>query len=693
MMKRSKEQIITKREIKMRRFLNMIGVTLTALVINTQVFSQQSVDTATIMDEVTVTATKRSMNKSALPYSVELLTREESSRNLSRTVPESLAGIPGIFIQKTNHAGGAPFVRGLTGNQSLILVDGIRLNNSIFRYGPNQYLTLVDPFIVDRIEVVKGTGSVQYGSDAMTGVINIQTNSLKFREQALWREKATARITESGMELSVRPELKYEGKRFAFVVGASHKKFGDLKGGDTTGFQRPSGYGEHAFDIKLMADLGKSWTITSSYQWLRQQDVPVYHKYKLENYALNTSDPLTRGFGYMKLNKKFNRPFIKELDFFISNQFIEESRYIRKNSSQVLRSERDHISTISGGVDMLTAILSTWTANSGIEIYADRVESSRSERNVGGGSINSMRGLYPNGATYSNLAMYSLHHLNFGRLKLEGGLRYNFYQAKITDITLGRIRLKPSALVFQGGLNYQLTKGIHLYANISDGFRAPNIDDLGTLGIVDFRYEIPAYGLRPERSVNHEVGLKYFDSKFSGSLAVFRTNLFDLISRVKTAEVVSGYDVYKKINIDKGYIRGWEMQAAYQPLKQIRLHAAATSLFGQSITKDQPLRRIPPFNARLGSEYYITNYVFGIVFDYASAQRRLESGDKSDNRIPAGGTPGFNILNLHAGVTYRNMTIRTYLNNVFNQDYRTHGSGINGMGRAFSMMLVWQFNH
>jgi outer membrane receptor protein involved in Fe transport len=326
-------------------------------------------------------------------------------------------------------------------------------------------------------------------------------------------------------------------------------------------------------------------------------------------------------------------------------------------------------------------------------MYADKVESSRSESNIDGGSVTRMRGLYPNGATYSNLAIYSLHHLNFGRLKIEGGLRYNIHQAKINDITLGRISLNPMALVFQGGLNYQLMKGIHLYANMSDGFRAPNIDDLGTLGIVDFRYEIPSYDLRPERSVNHEVGLKYFASKFSGTVAVFRTNLFDLISRVKTSEVVSGYDVYKKINIDKGFIRGWEMQAAYQPFKQIRLHASATSLFGQSITKDQPLRRIPPFNARLGAEHYISNCVFGFVFDHASAQRRLESGDKSDNRIPVGGTPGFNILNLHASGTYRSVTIRTYLNNVFNQDYRTHGSGINGMGRAFSMMLIWQFNH
>lgn len=693
MMRMIRELNTTGKRIKIEMGkLTIIGVGLTCLFYS-QLFSQQVSDTARLMDEVTVTATKRSVGKLQLPYSVEIMTREDISRNLSRTVPESLAGVPGVFVQKTNHAGGAPFVRGLTGNQSLILVDGVRLNNSIFRYGPNQYMTLIDPFIVERIDVVKGTGSVQYGSDAMTGVINIQTNSLKFRDRSVWSEKITTRVTESGMEFSLRPELKYEGKRFAFIIGGSHKKFGDLKGGDSTGFQSPSGYGEKAFDIKMMSDLGSNWIITASYQWLRQTDVPVYHKYQLENFAVNTSDPITRGFGYLKMNKKFNRTFIKELDIFVSNQAIEESRYTQKNTSEILRSELDHINTISGGVDVMSEILPAWTINSGIEMYADKVESSRTDRNINGDSPTSLRGLYPNDAVYTNLAIYSLHHLSLGKLKVEGGLRYNMHCATMTESTLGKIRLTPSALVFQGGLNYQLFKGLNLYANISDGFRSPNIDDLGTLGIVDFRYEVPAYDLKPERSINHEVGVKYSSKKISSSIAVFRTNLFDLITRVKTGEVINGYDVYKKINVDKGFIRGWEMQANYTPSARIRLYASATSIYGQSITKDQPLRRMPPFNARMGGEYQISKYILGVVYDHASPQRRLESGDKSDNRIPAGGTPGFNILNLHAGAKIKNVTLRSYLNNIFNQDYRTHGSGINGMGRAFSMILIWQFNH
>jgi outer membrane cobalamin receptor len=226
--------------------------------------SQTSADSIKRMEDVVITATRKSTAAAVLPYAVNVLDQNSIQTQLSRTVPESLSGVPGLFIQKTNHGGGSPFLRGLTGNQSLILVDGIRLNNSIFRFGPNQYLTLVDPYLVEKIEVIKGTGSVQHGSDAMTGVINIQTTSLQLGSKPSWQSKVLIRLTESGMEFTQRPELKYEGKKFAFVLGATSKKFGDLKGGDTTGFQRPTGYGEFSYDMKMKIDLGAEWQLTAA---------------------------------------------------------------------------------------------------------------------------------------------------------------------------------------------------------------------------------------------------------------------------------------------------------------------------------------------------------------------------------------------------------------------------------------------
>jgi hemoglobin/transferrin/lactoferrin receptor protein len=654
--------------------------------------AQENADSIIQMEQVTVTATRKVQALVSLPYAAEVLHRNQLERQLSRTVPEALQGVPGVFIQKTNHAGGSPFVRGLTGNQSLILVDGIRMNNAIFRYGPNQYMTLIDPLIVDRIEVVKGTGSVQYGSDAMTGVINIHTQNLQFQDKPEWKETLQSRITSNGMETTWRPEIRYAGKRIAFVVGADTKRFGDLKGGDTTGFQRPSGYQEKALDVKLKVDAGKGWLIKLANHWLAQDNVPVYHKYRLENFAVNTSDPISRGFSYVQARKTFQKGLIRQMDFFTSRQYITETRYTRKNASTATRYERDAISTVAAGADVFMKFTSQWDANSGIEMYADEVRSYRNDFTTSLSLQGNKRGLYPDRSTYQNMAAYSMHHLHWHRLNIEAGLRYNQYVAKLNDQTLGKVALKPGALVFQGGINYRLAGKWYVYANLSEGFRAPNIDDLGTLGIVDFRYEIPAYGLKPERSLNMESGLKYAAKQASFSASVFRTNLSGLISRIKTPAVVAGYDVYTKVNVDKAFIKGWEAQAAVEPMKGLLLSGSATSLFGESITKAQPLRRIPPFNSRLSAEYRQAAFRAGLLYDHAAPQRRLEAGDKADNRIPVGGTPGFNILHAFAGFEKGFIATRLYLNNIFNADYRTHGSGINGMGRSVSLTTTIQFS-
>ena len=354
--------------------------------------------------------------------------------------------------------------------------------------------------------------------------------------------------------------------------------------------------------------------------------------------------------------------------------------------------EKDVVKTVSCGADLLVQFNKVWDANTGIEIYNDLISSKRSDKDGLSGSVKQLRGLYPDNATYANFSIYNLHHLHWGRLKAEAGVRFNFYTAKITDITLGNVKISPSAAVFQGGLNYQLLKPLFLYANISDGFRAPNIDDLGTLGIVDFRYEIPAYDLKPERSVNTEIGLKIVTKKISFSTALFKTNLYGLITRVATGAAMNGYQVYKKINVDRGYIKGWETQFGYKLFKGLNIYGNATSLFGQSITRNQPLRRIPPFNARLGADFATSQWTAGLTFDHASPQRRLDAGDKADNRIPAGGTPGFNLLNLYSGYQQKSLTFRLYWNNIFNTDFRTHGSGVNGMGSAVSGMLILSLN-
>jgi len=676
---------IMKMKNKRMKFLHII-CTVFLLSVGLQTYAQQ--DSTILLEEVVVTATKNLTRNKDLPYAIVTLSKAASNNRLSRTLPESLTGLPGVYIQKTNHGGGSPFVRGLTGNQTLLMVDGIRLNNSIFRFGPNQYLTLIDNLIVDKVEVVKGTGSVQFGSDALSGVINVITKSPSFSDKNKWSGKLTSRFTGFGMEKTVRPELSFSSRKFAFNAGVSNKKFGDLRGGDTTGFQTPSGYKELSWDAKAKWLIGKDWNLTASYQQLNQANVPVYHKYILENFAINNSDPLKREFGNVSLKKSFKNSFLKDISTYVAYQNIEEHRNSRKNGSNLLRLEDDRAATFSGGIDIKTKQSNIWTANTGFEFNADRIYSKRVDKDIMSNVGTSKRGLYPDGSVYNNAAIYSLHHIQINRFLIEAGGRYNSYSIGITDTTLGKVKMNPSALVFQTGISYKLSNLFTLYSNISSGYRAPNIDDMGTLGIVDFRYEVPAYDLQPEKSINYEAGVKWSSKKSSGVISVFNTSLSNLITRIKTGAAMSGYDIYKKINVEKGFIQGYEIQTAYTPTKNFNINVGLTSLYGQSVTRNEPLRRIPPLNGQLGFQYFNGIFHVGFIGDFASAQRRLAQGDKDDNRIKKGGTPGYNVFNFYSGVDLKFITLKMYLNNILNEDYRTHGSGINGMGRSISLTAV-----
>ena len=123
-----------------------------------------------------LSASRRNTSSLRLPFASSVLNVPTQSENIPRTVPESLSIIPGVFVQKTNHGGGSPFIRGLTGNQTLILIDGIRLNNSTFRYGPNQYLNTIDPFSVNKIEVLRGRPLLVYASQALGAMQGAQVS-------------------------------------------------------------------------------------------------------------------------------------------------------------------------------------------------------------------------------------------------------------------------------------------------------------------------------------------------------------------------------------------------------------------------------------------------------------------------------------------------------------------------------------
>lgn len=652
-------------------------------------------DTSAFLDPVVVTATRTVMKGHLLPYSYASIDTQNMKQSGARTMPELLMGTPGVFLQKTNHGGGSAFVRGLTGNQALIMLDGIRFNNSTFRYGPNQYLNTIDLYTIDKVEVIKGAGSVQYGSDALGGVIQLFSRDLDFGAGA-FKAKAIAKTVSADMEYTGRGEVSYQSSRFVFAAGYTNRTFGDLVGGDTTGRQSPSGYTEQSFDAKMKFRLGNNTTVTMSHQSTRQENVPLYHRVKLENYAYYFFSPQERSMSYLKLESKTNRPWAQAVNLILSlQQSFERREYLRNGNANRFR-EEDRVRTLGATVDVYSSWSKKWKSNTGIEFYYDKVNSAKYQYPVNGSAMLSLRGLYPDGASNRNFSLYTLHHLQAGKFNVEGGVRYNLLTIQITDTSkapgsLGTVNVRPSSLVTNAALGYQLNKHAGLFVSFSTGYRAPNIDDMGSLGLVDFRYEVPAYGLKPEKSYHTELGYRFRDHRFSASAAVFYMHLSNLITRVQVpGQQVNGYNVYTKQNSQESYMRGAELEWKYRLSARFFFDMSATYLFGQNLSAQEPMRRIPPLNGKAQLRYQHQQWYVTIENMAAAAQNRLAQGDKDDNRIPVGGTPGWYLVNMHAGHTGGSLSIRGGVQNIANIDYRTHGSGINGAGR--NLWLSLQFS-
>ncbi len=637
-----------------------------------------------------LSASRRNTSSVHLPFASSVLNLPAQSENIPRTVPESLNIIPGVFVQKTNHGGGSPFIRGLTGNQTLILIDGIRLNNSTFRYGPNQYLNTIDPFSVNKIEVLRGSGSVQYGSDAIGGVIQIFTKDPGYTPENSFKGSVSGRFGSSKMEQSGSTELSYSTSKMVLSGIFGIKNFGDLIGGDTTGRQSPSGYSQSDASLKFKFRVSDNSELVLANQFVQQKDVDVYHKVQLENFNVNKMGLQGRNLSYLKYSVDQESSILRRIDITGSLNATVEERNSQKNSSQSLGLERDKIKTSNLGIELFSDLSKKWTVNSGLEYYRDKVNSIRNTTNLQSGVVSTQRGLYPDNSLYSNTSVYSLHHLALGNFNLEGGLRYNWLQARIADKDLGRMEIHPGAFVWNTGLNYSIGKH-HIYSSFNTGYRAPNIDDMGTLGIVDFRYELPSYALKPEKSYNSEIGYKYFSEHLSFGAALYRNKLSDLITRVQTGQVIDGYKVYMKENTEQAVIKGVEGFAEFQVSQNLFFDLFASFNHGRNISKAEPLRRVPPFNGNISMKYKMNKFYMKAEMGWADKQDRLAQGDKDDNRIPAGGTPGWKVLNFYSGYSLKNVQLRLSAQNLFNADYRTHGSGINAVGRSLWMSLSYDF--
>ena len=625
------------------------------------------------------------------PQAVSVLDDEAVEQANAATTPDLLRGVEGVLIQKTNPGGGSPFLRGLTGKQVLLRVDGVRVNNSYFRYGPHQYLNTVDPNLIERVEVVRGPASVLYGSDALGGVINLITRRrTDFADPADLDGLVELRAASADDSLAGRVQFSGNRGRLGVLGGVSAKDFGDLRGGVGVGEQVPTAYEEQDADAKLNYRGEGGQEVIAAHQTTRQFDVPKTSEVTLGDKLRFDYEPQLRALSYVELRAP-RLAGLEGLRVNLSYQRQKEGEVIvARAAPDVETRELTDVGTwgleAQGSLRLPGAFPGEHRLTAGLDYYLDRYDTQKSRRTLSTGASTPLAPGTPDGADYASLGLYLQDEIRLGpRAEAIAGVRYSRYRA---EGAIGSAALDFSGDQLTASLQglYRLYPRWNLVASLAQGYRAPNMEDF--FGRVDFVSEIPNTDLKPEQSLAGDLGIKYYSPATSADLYVFQSDYEDLIVR---ASVAPG--VRQRRNAREAVIRGVEggVQHAFSPAWRASVNFAYAR--GEDREAGQPLQRIPPLFGQAALRFQPVETRWLEAFSlWARRQDRLSPEDLSDPRIGPNGTPGYATLNLRAGwqPTPGQEWLLT-LEDFADLRYKTHGSGVFAPGRgvAVSLRLRW----
>jgi outer membrane receptor protein involved in Fe transport len=657
-----------------------------------------------LADAVVISATREEKLNQQVAASVTTLSQHDLVTLSPRSTPEALMGSSGVWVQKTNHGGGSPIIRGLVGNQVLLLVDGIRLNNSTYRYGPNQYLSTVSPWLLDRIEVVRGGGSVMYGSDALGGSVQLlsKTPSFSVSNKLMASGKTFGKWMSAGMEKSGGVELNASNAHVAFTGGLSVHDFGDIVAGDRYGTLAPTGHQEQSVNAKMLVRTKTGEVFTGAYQQTAQHRVPRYDQVVLGNYARYEFDPQIRQLAYVRWEKASTVPVVSNIRLTGFWHRAMERIIAQRNGSVMEKTNTDQTSSIGFTAEATSLITKNWVAQSGIEWYHDYVSSTALERDVQNNEEESVRGSYANGSTAGSLSLFSHHELSVRRLTLAAGGRLSSFATTVSDPVFGNQSLSPHAAVFTGSVRYALPSGLSFLGITNSGFRAPTVDDMSKFGPVEATvFEVPGTSLKPESSFTVESGIRVDRKTWLFKTVVYRMGLSNLIDRkpalYEGASQVDGRNVYQKQNVGQAYVWGVESEGQWQLTKKLLMGGNATYTYGQNKTASDPMRRIPPAFGRAYSQWNGKRFWSRLEWQAAGSQKRLAKGDKSDVRISSrlvdGVFQGWDTWNLYVGYTIPqlHLNLQVSLQNALDASYRLYASGVDAYGRNLQVFIQWQW--
>ena len=715
--------------------------------------SSDSTNKSISLNEVVISVNKSEETKKTVAQQVEVIDTKTIVSLQAQTTAEVLAK-SGLQVQMSQQGGGSPTLRGFEASRILLVIDGVRMNNLIYRAGHLQDIIKTDVNMLDRVEVLYGPASNTYGSDALGGVIHLSTKKpiLAFGEKnKLVKVNLMTRYASASNEITYHADVNLANRKFASLTSFSSSSFGDLLGGTNQNPFFTGSYGERPYYVKridgkdsLMENSNRYRQVGTAYaqqdvieKMLFQQTEHLSHAINLQ-YSNSTdvprydrlTDPKGTGLKYAEwyygpqsrmlaaydLNHDNQASAIQSTHFGLSYQALEESRHNRSFGS-IYRSNRiENVQVIGANLDF-KRIQKSHVFRFGADAQFNMLQSTANKQNIVADTSGALDTRFPDGDnTMNNLGLYYSHTWQINdQLVLTDGFRVGMSMLHSTLVDTALLfhlpytNIDQQTPVYSGsiGLIHSPSDDLKLSLLLSTGYRVPNVDDMSKIfGSAPGMVIVPNKNIKPEQTISYEAGItKIFNGKMRWENTVYYTSYKDVA--VVDVFQLNGQDsmlydgtmskVYANQNKQAAYIYGASSALKAQLNNQFMLNAGLNYTYGRIKTdsSDAPLDHIAPMMARMGLTYTHEKFSSEFFLNYSAAKKLKDyylNGEDNEQYATSMGMPAWMTLNLHASYqAHKMLNLQAGIDNIFDTQYRTFASGMNAPGRSLFVALRASF--
>lgn len=699
------------------------------------------------IEEIIYTVSKHAENKKEVPFQVDLLQRKSIEATNITNSADLLEEKGSVLIQKTQGGGGSPIIRGFEANKLLLVIDGVRMNNAIYRNGHLQNSLTIDHSILEKTEIIFGPNSLMYGSDAIGGTIlyftknpELLTNDstiVSFQGNAFVKQNISNGSSISHIDFSLGR------KKIAYLGSFTNSNYENIVMGKVRNSNYPKNFGQQFFytyitdsnDIvvnnrkpeiqryteytqfdhvsKLLISPLENLKFTTNIQYSNSSNINRYDDLNdFDNnepkYSESYYGPQERIFIAEHIELKNDSAIMNQLNASIAYQNIEESRNSRKFQSDNLLSQIENLQLISTNIDIFSAA-KYCSLYYGAESNYNILNSEAFYQDIHTQAKEYAQTRYPNNESYTfDAAIYfSVKKHLTKKIVANAGFRYTLYwlQANFTPTALvvlpfTQIAFTSTAPSGTFGLVYN-TNGWKFSALASSGFRNANLDDIGKIRAKNSQILIPSGNISPEFAYNTEVGIdKKFRHFLSLNLTVFSTWISDVITRVPysinniDSLMYDGelYGMYTNKNEELAQVYGISGSLNANLLSHLLIKGTINYTQGVNKSQNTPLGHIPPLFGRTSVEWTYNKIVAESYIKY-NGWKKIEdmspTGEDNNDYGTEEGFPSWWTLNARIKYQLGNFThISIAGENLLDTYYRSFASVISGPGRNISVSLT-----